>query len=534
MSESTESAARDSASATTEVSTAIPAQPGKPRVAIVGSGFSGLCLAIHLRKAGIESFRVYEKADAIGGTWRDNTYPGSACDLASFAYCFSFEQKTDWSRKWSPQAEILAYMEHCASRYDINRHICFDTEVTGAAFDESKGVWSVRLADGTVVEAEVLISGVGQLSRPYIPEISGLEDFGGHWFHSARWDHGYDLAGKRVAVLGNAASAIQFIPQIAPKVEKLYVLQRSANWMFPRNDRFYSDAEKARFTNNPWLARLYRWWIWLSHELWFPVFAQNRVLNPIWARLGEKYMRSVVTDPALQDKLVPDYPIGGKRILISDDYYQTLNRDNVELVFDTVDHMTNSAVVTRGGRELEVDALILGTGFLSTEFLAPMDIYGSGDHELASDWKGGARAFLGMTMPGYPNFFMMYGPNTNLGHNSIIFMIECQTGYIMQCIRALMVEDLAWMDLRPEVMEAFDRKLQADLGRTAWAATARSWYKTATGRITNNWSGTTTSYWWNTRRLDRDDYRRMRRTELAAAGAAGAGNPTADGDRNAA
>jgi len=483
--------------------------PRQPRIAIIGAGFSGLCAAIQLRKIGLDSITILEKSDRVGGTWRDNSYPGAACDVASFAYCFSFEQKTDWSRKWSPQAEILEYMEHCADKYDLRRHIRFSTEVESARFDEAAGVWWVRTRGGEQIEAEVLISGTGQLNRPYVPKIEGLDDFAGKKFHSARWDHDYDLTGKRLCVIGNAASAIQFIPQIAPKVAHLDVFQRSPNWMIPRGDRAYADWEKRLFTAVPLLARIYRWMIWTGHELMWPIFRRNRFFVTRMQRLAERDMRERVVDPKLQAVLLPDYPLGGKRLLISDDYYEALNRDNVDLVTTPIERVVANGVVTADGRLHEADALILATGFDSTSFLAPMKIEGLGGQSLRDAWHGEAQAYLGMTVAGFPNFFMMYGPNTNLGHNSIIFMIECQTRYIVECVRAIADCGIKYLDLRADVQEAYNRQLQAELDRTAWAATGKSWYKTDSGRITNNWSGTTTRYWLRTRRVDFGAYRQV-------------------------
>jgi len=480
---------------------------GEPRIAIIGSGFSGLCLGIQLQKAGIHSFTIFEKGARVGGTWRDNTYPGAACDSPAFAYCFSFEQKTDWSAKWSPQAEILGYMEHCAEKYGLLPHIRFETEIESASFDEDRGVWQLRTSAGEDVEAEVLVSGVGQLNRPYTPEVPGLEQFSGEHFHSALWNHDVDLEGKRVAVIGNAASAIQFVPEIAPVVSQLDIFQRSANWMLPRNNRRYSEAEKQRFAHHPVLARLYRWWLWTSFELRFPVFRRNRLLSARLERFAEKSMREVVRDPSLQDALVPDYPIGGKRILISDDYYQTLNRSNVHLHTGGIDHLCEEGVVGLDGELHSADVVILATGFESTSFLAPMRIEGLDHRALHDEWKDGAQAYLGITTAGFPNFFMTYGPNTNLGHNSIVFMIECQTRYIIDCIRGIRRRGLKWIDVRRDVMDAYNGRLQEELERTAWAATGKSWYKNEAGRITNNWSGTTTRYWWRTRKADLSLYR---------------------------
>jgi cation diffusion facilitator CzcD-associated flavoprotein CzcO len=478
------------------------AQPTERRIAIIGSGFSGLCLGMVLARAGRRSFTIVEKSDRLGGTWRDNSYPGAACDVPSFAYCFSFEQKTDWSRKWSPQAEILEYMDACAAKHGLERHIRFNTEIASATFDATAGVWRLRTTAGEEIEADVLVSGVGQLNRPYVPDIAGLDRFRGERFHSARWNHAYDLSGKRVAVVGNAASAIQFIPPVAERVARLFVLQRTPNWMLPRGDRAYTQAEKDRFARHPWLTKLYRAWIWLMHELRFPIFKQNAFFTRGVERVARQYVETEITDPAMRAALIPDYPVGGKRLLISDDYYAALRRPNVELVTSGIDHVEEDAVVLRDGRRLEVDALVLATGFATTAFLAPMHIEGVGGRTLDDAWQGHARAYLGLTVPGFPNFFMMYGPNTNLGHNSIIFMIECQANYVMDCLRQMDERNLQTIDVRTDRLEDYNVQIQRDLSATAWAATDHSWYKTADGTITNNWSGTTFRYWRVTRHAD--------------------------------
>jgi len=486
------------------------------RIAIIGSGFGGVCVGIQLKQAGIDSFTIYEKASGLGGTWRDNTYPGAACDSPSFAYCYSFEQKTDWTRKWSGQAEILGYLEHCADAYGLRPHLCFGTEIASARFDEEGSLWRLRTTAGEEIEADVLVSSVGQLNRPALPDIPGLERFQGPCFHSARWDHTAALAGRRVAVIGNAASAIQLVPELAKEVSRLYVFQRSANWMLPRLDRAYSDTAKRIFGRLPWLARLYRWWIWSMFELRWPLFRRNEWLARRVQRFAEAHIEQEIPDPELRRRLVPDYPIGGKRILISDDYYQTLRKDHVELVTGGIDHLTEDAIVTADGRSIPVDAVVLATGFQTTDFLAPMHIEGTGARSLEKDWQHGPRTYLGITVAGYPSFFMTYGPNTNLGHNSIIFMLECQTRYIVSCIRMLFDRDLDSMDVRRDVMEAFDESTQQELAKTVWAATPRSWYKNAAGRITNNWSGSTTRYWWRTRKVDLADFELRLRARKAA------------------
>lgn len=488
------------------------------RVLIIGSGFSGLCLAIQLARAGFGDVTLLEKSDRVGGTWRDNTYPGAACDSPSFAYCFSFEQKTDWSRKWAPQAEILGYLQHCARKYDLLRRIRFHTEVESARFDTDAGVWRVRTSAGEELEAEVLVSGVGQLNRPAVPDLPGLGEFRRPWFHSARWRHEVELAGRDVAVVGNAASAIQFVPEIAPGVRTLTIFQRSANWMIPKNDRLYSEREKRWFGRFPWLARLYRGWIWLSFESRWPLFRGNAFLARRVSELALRSMREQVRDPALQAALVPDYPIGAKRILISDDYYATLGRPNVRVVTQPIARVERDAVVTSDGTSHPADVLVLATGFESTSFLEPMKIEGRLGRSLHELWRDGAEAYLGLTVSGFPNFFMMYGPNTNLGHNSIVFMIECQTRYIVDALTRMAQRGIAWIDLRRDVLDAYNRRLQQELADTVWVRTDHSWYKNAAGRITNNWSGSTIRYAWRTRRADLALYHQEpRRRDTAAA-----------------
>jgi len=488
-----------------------------PRVIIIGSGFGGLGMAIRLRQAGFGAVTILEKAARIGGTWRENTYPGAACDSPSFLYCYSFAPKIDWSRKWAEQAEILAYIEQCARTYDLLPHIRFNTEVTGARFDDAAGVWRVRTSAGDTLEAEVLVSATGQLNRPSLPTIPGLERFRGPHFHSALWRPDVPLAGRDVAVIGNAASAVQFVPRIAPHVRRLAVFQRSANWMVPKNDRVYAERTKRLFRRFPLLARLYRWWIWLQYEMRFPVLRQRKLMTYLGMTAARRGLEQQVADPALRRVLTPDYPLGAKRILISDDYYPALQRENVALITTPIDEVTADGIRTRDGRHVPADVIIFATGFQTTTFLAPMRIEGRDGRFLEDVWRNGAEAYLGLAVAGFPNFFMLYGPNTNLGHNSIIFMLECQVNYVVQCVRALAERDLTSMEVRPEVVRAYNAELQSVLRRSVWAKTDHSWYKRADGRITNNWSGTTLAYWWRTRRPALDHYRMIRREDVRVA-----------------
>ena len=475
-------------------------------VAIIGAGAGGLCLGMRLKTAGI-GFVILEKAARLGGTWRDNTYPGCACDTQAHHYSYSFAPNPDWSRRYAEQPEILAYLERCAETYGLGAHIRFDTEVTAARFDEAAGQWTVETAAGERIAARFVVSAVGQLNRPAYPDIPGLDSFAGTAFHSALWNHGHDLAGKTIAVIGNGASALQLIPRIAPLAKRLLVFQRSPSWVDPKRDRLFEGWQKRLFRTVPWIRRLYRWSIYWRWERSWPEFLKD---TPAARRKEERLAADIarrVAEPGLTTELTPDYPVGCKRVLLADDYYETLVRPNVEVVTAPIERIEPDAIVTADGRAHVIDTLVLATGFKSLEFLAPMEIEGRGGRRLREGWRDGAEAYLGITVAGFPNFFMLYGPNTNLGHNSVLFMIECQVHYTLRCVREALRRDLLYLDVKPDAMARFNRILQAELGKTAWAGGCRSWYKTASGRVTNNWSTTTYRYWWQTRRPKLRDYR---------------------------
>lgn len=481
-----------------------------PDIVIVGSGFAGLCLGMSLERAGIDSFVILEKENDIGGTWRDNVYPGAACDVPSFSYCFSFEQRTSWSRKWAPQAEILDYIRHCSQKYDLARHTRLGSEVSSARFDEATARWTVETVGGQRYQPRFLVSAVGQLNRPSIPKIPGLSNFGGTWFHSARWNREVDLSGKSVAVIGNAASAVQFVPEIAKVVSRLTVFQRSPNWIIPKNDGPYTPAESRFFARFPFFARLYRWLIWFLLESRFPVLKGGFFVTWIVNRMARKHLETQIPDPELRKVLTPSYPVGAKRILITDDYYPALMRDNVTLVTSGVEEITREGIRTKDGVVHPADVLILATGFDTTSFLAPMKLTGRGERTLEQAWQDGAEAYLGITLASFPNFFMMYGPNTNLGHNSILFMLECQSNYIVRCIERTRARRGGSMEVLPDVFATYNTRIQEELRDTVWAKVEASWYKTKSGRITNNWYGPTWKYWLATRRPDFSVYRTER------------------------
>lgn len=477
------------------------------RIAIIGAGHAGICMGMKLKAAGIDDFLILEQAATLGGTWRDNTYPGASCDAPSFLYSFSFAQKTDWSRRFAWQPELLAYTAECAINAGLMPHFRFRTEVTALHFDEQRNRWELACADGSRIEAEFVVTAVGQLHRPATPAIPGREAFEGAQFHSARWDHAVDLTGKRVAVIGNAASAVQFAPQIAPQVAQLTIFQRSANWLLPRKDRLYSPRLHRWMKRWPWLARLRHQFQWLFFgELQLtPLMKQVRPVQWAARQYSLLHLRRQVRDRALRRKLVPDYPIGAKRVLFNDDYYPALGRRNVRLVTEPIDRIEAAGVRTRDGELHRADVLIYATGFKATEFLAPMRVTGLGGRTLDGEWSRGAHAYLGVTVSGFPNFFMLYGPNTNLGHNSILVMIEAQVGYVIDVLQRLGERGARRIDVRREVMDEYNRALQRDLARSVWAADKASWYKLADGTITNNWPHSTIRY----RRL-------LRRADLGA------------------
>ncbi|WP_374680082.1 flavin-containing monooxygenase [Hydrocarboniphaga effusa] len=475
-------------------------QHGSPLAAIIiGAGFAGIGMGIALRRERIDDFVILEKAQDVGGVWRDNRYPGAACDVPSHLYSYSFEPNPDWTHVFSRQPEIADYLRHCANKYDLLRHLRFGAEVHSARYDETGNLWTVLLRDGSELRSKLLISGVGQLSRPATPRIAGIESFEGHSFHSASWDESYSLAGKRVAVIGTGASAIQFVPAIAPQVERLSVFQRSPAWMMRRADRAYSAFEKRLMHAVPALSRLYRLGIYLRYEARALAFTRFKSLMKIAVEWPFRRMLARdVPDAALRAKLTPDYPVGCKRILLSDDYLTTMSRENVELVTESIRRIVPTGVETQDGRVHEVDAIVYGTGFSATEFLAPMSIRGRRGLDLNEAWLGGAMAYLGMTVPGFPNFFMLYGPNTNLGHNSIVYMLESQIRHVMRCIRRMRMQRANAVEVQAERHSRYNLRIQQRLGATVWNG-CKSWYVDANGHNSTNWPGFTLSYRFMTR-----------------------------------
>jgi cation diffusion facilitator CzcD-associated flavoprotein CzcO len=503
-------------------------RPGiDPAVVIVGAGFSGLGMAIALKKAGMHDFVVLEKSPELGGTWWENTYPGCACDIRSMLYSYSFEPNPEWSREFPLQGEILEYMKRCADKYDLRRHIRFETEVTGFEFDDDTDGWRVFVKPGTrageqAVQREeglreegmreeemrtrVVIAGMGPLHQPSFPELPGLGRFEGKAFHSAQWDHSYDLKGKRVAVIGTGASAIQFVPRIAEDVSSLKIFQRTPPWIIPKPDRRFAAIEQRLFRTVPAYRRAYRSLIYWQQEALFLAFRRPRV-NDALKRVARWHMGRQVADPALRRRLTPDYDIGCKRVLPSNDYYPALQRSNVELVTDGIAEVREHSIVAGDGTEHEVDAIIFGTGFRVTDAFDDAHIVGRDGLKLQDAWQEGIEAYLGVSVSGFPNMFLLLGPHSGLGHNSVIFIIEAQVRYILDCLRMMSRDGARRVEVRPGVQEAFNRWIQEKSQEAVWVAGGcKSWYLDKNGVNRAVWPASTVAYWWRTRRARAADY----------------------------
>ncbi|MFI9806335.1 flavin-containing monooxygenase [Streptomyces sp. NPDC052301] len=486
------------------------------RVAVIGSGFGGLGAAVRLRREGITDFVVLERADGVGGTWRDNSYPGCACDVPSHLYSFSFAPNPEWPRTFSGQRHIRAYLEHVTDLFGLRPHIRFGSEVKLMTWDAENLRWNIETARGPLT-ADVVVSATGPLSDPKIPEIPGLASFPGEVFHSARWDHEYDLRGKRVAMVGTGASAIQIVPAIQPQVGRLTLFQRTPPWVMPRVDRAISGAERRLHRTLPFTTQLRRGLLWGIRELQVQAFTKHPDELGLVEQLAKRNMARAVKDPALRAKLTPDYRIGCKRILLSSTYYPALARPNVDLVASGLSEIRGSTVVAADGTEAEVDAIIFGTGFHVTDMPIAERVVGAEGITLAESWKSGMQALRGAAAAGFPNFMTVIGPNTGLGNSSMILMIESQLNYMADYLRQLdVLGGRTALDARPAAVEDWNRKVQERMKRTVWnTGGCTSWYLDASGRNTTIWPGTTTEFRRATRRLDLAEYEVIRKPATA-------------------
>jgi cation diffusion facilitator CzcD-associated flavoprotein CzcO len=476
------------------------ANPKFHQIIIIGAGSGALCMGINLKQAGIEDFVLLEKSHGLGGTWWHNQYPGAECDVQSHLYSFSFEPKLDWSRPFAGQAEILQYLNHCADKYDVRRHIRFNAGVVGLAWRDDIHRWRVETHNGDVLEAKIVVSAMGMFNELVWPSIPGIDDFQGTKFHSARWNHAHDLAGERVGVIGIAASAIQFVPEIAPKIKQLHLYQRTANWVVPKGNEPYTAEQLAYFRAHPEAVQENRDKI---YDVWntLATFSDKKVMAEIEQAGLERI--AAVNDPEVRRKLTPNHPFGCKRPLFSDVYYPVFNRDNVELITDDITRITPNGIETRDGSQRELDTIIFSTGFKTTKYLTALKVTGRGGRDINAAWQDGAQAYLGITTAGFPNLFMLYGPNTNQG--SILYMIERQVEHILRHVKRIKAENLAWIDVRPDVMAKYNEQLQQDVKKIdVWQAACGNdfYYRSPTGRFVTNWPGTMDEFTERTRRLE--------------------------------
>lgn len=454
-------------------------------IGIIGAGLSGMCMAIQLQKRGFRNIVMYEKANNVGGTWRDNRYPGVACDVPSHLYSYSFEPKMDWSKKFSPGPEIQGYCEHVAEKYDLHPLIKFGKELVHSAF--SNGKWQLTFADGCKDRVDFLVSCIGGLHVPRFPDIDGHEAYTGASFHSAEWDETVDLDGKRVAVIGSAASALQLVPEIVDKVASLDMYQRTPNWVMPRPDTAYSIGTKRWFARLPFLAKLHRLALYLTFESRIPLFKGSQFMRKRAERIGLRHLEAQVSDPELRAKLTPDYPVGCKRILASDSFYPALQQKHVSVITDGIAKIHAEGIETKAGDIRSADVIIYATGFKPFTMLDGQEIVGLNGLTMKDYLADGIRAHRTVMVPGFPNYFMLMGPNSGLGHNSIILIIEAQAKYIIKCIEETLHRKAESIDAKEDVSEAFNRDLQQQLKHTVWHGQCSSWYQDEKGRIFTLW-----------------------------------------------
>lgn len=483
------------------------------QVGIVGAGFAGIIAALRLKGANRDSFVIFERAGEVGGTWRDNIYPGCACDVPSNLYSISFEPNPNWQRFYSPQAEILEYLKGLVRKHDIEKHIRYDSDMVRFEFVEEQGCWKLTDRHGRTTIVKMLILAVGPFNRPQIPGFKGLDQFTGKSLHSARWDTTYDLKDKRVAVIGTGASAVQIVPAIAGEVKHLTVFQRTPAWLSDRMDHEVAAKTRSRFQKYPFLQRLARGLLYLFLEFRGLMFLGNRPIHRFFRWRSLTKLEREVQDPETRARLTPDYKLGCKRILSSDDFYPVFNRPNVSLETDPIAEIAPKGIRTENGTLHEVDTIIFATGFEVADFTTDMHVVGRGGRELFSEWKEKSlEAYRGTTISGYPNLTFILGPNTGLGHNSMIHMMESQSNYIMKYLELLeKTGENGFLDLKPDIQENYNRFLQQNFENTVWASGCKSWYVNRQGKNTTLYPHLTLTFRRETKNLDRREYDFVRR-----------------------
>jgi cation diffusion facilitator CzcD-associated flavoprotein CzcO len=481
-------------------------KPQEIPIAIIGAGFAGIGMAIQLKKAGIESFTIFERASEIGGTWRDNTYPGAACDVPSHVYSLSFEPNPGWTRKFSPSEEIQAYLLRLVEKWQLRSKLRLGTEIAEARWDDVRATWTLTTRSGETHEARVVVACVGGLVDPAMPDIKGLQSFGGEIFHTARWNHDYELTGRRVGVIGTGASAVQVVPAIATQVAKLSVFQRTPAWVVPRLDKRYSERARRIYARFPWTLRASRLAkYWLSELVGPMVFLDSKRLSALGERMSLQHLHAQVRDPELRRKLTPHFQFGCKRVLVSDDYWASFERPNVELVTEPIVEIRREGIETQDGRLHELDAIVLATGFAVSLARAPFPITGRSGRTLDEVWSRGAVAYKGMTVSGFPNWFILMGPNTGPGHTSVLVYTEAQIRCVLQAIRRIRDERLHSVDVRQDVQDRYNAGIQARMPRMVWH-TCKSWYLSPDGSNHALYPGFAAEYALRARRFVPADY----------------------------
>ena len=477
------------------------------QVGIVGAGFAGVIAALRLQQSKRDSFVIFERAAEVGGTWRDNVYPGCACDVPSNLYSISFEPNPNWQRLYSPQREILEYLKNLVRKHGIENHIRYDSDIVNFEFIEQYGVWKLTDRKGRTTVVKMIIVAVGPFNRPQIPDFKGLHTFHGKTLHSARWDVNYDLKGKRVAVIGTGASAVQIVPTIAPEVAHLTVFQRTAAWLGNRMDRDVTLKMRQRFQKYPILQRIARGLLYWFLEFRGLMFLGNEPIHRFFHKLSLEKLEKEVADPETRRKLTPNYKLGCKRILSSDDFYPTFNRANVSLEVDPIEEITAAGILTKSGTLHEFDTIIFATGFEVADFTTDMRVTGRNGRELFSEWKeNGLEAYRGTTVSGYPNLTFILGPNTGLGHNSMIHMMESQANYIMNYLELLEKIGDGFLDLKPSVQASYNVFLHRNFQKTVWASGCKSWYVNAQGRNTTLYPRLTFNFRRETKTVNSREY----------------------------
>lgn len=470
-------------------------------VGIIGAGPGGLALGIFLRKAGFRDFTIFDREDGVGGTWRINTYPGLACDVKSHLYSFSFDLNPHWSRLWSPQPEILAYFEESARRHRLEPHLRLNTEITAARWNAGAHNWTLTTATGAQHTFDIVVSAIGLFTQPLMPVLAGRDRFAGTVMHTAQWDHSVALHGARIAVLGTGSTASQVVPELARIAEKVYSVQRTPTWILPKPDRPYTERERWVFAHVPLAKKIYRTRLWLRSESNIAVIEDGSDKTQQFKAVALGMLQSAVEDEDLRAKLTPDHPLGCKRLVFSSDFVPTLTRPNVEVVDSPARGLTDTALVTADGRELDVDVVVCATGYAAADYLGQIEVTGESGRTLRDTWRDGAYAYLGMAVPGFPNFFMLYGPNTNVGSNSVIFVLEAQAHYIVRALRHLRRHRQTYLAVRPDAMREYLSRIDGWMQGTVWLTRCNSYFRAANGRVVTQWPRSARAFWQMTRRF---------------------------------